>query len=209
MRLQRIATLTALAAVAALSIAGVPGAGAAPQSCAPGGATILRSSDASRVYSLRAVLYACLGAERVRLGPLTARASGGRVDRYALAGPCVGFDVVQTGVDTTNSTVSLIDLDEGSNPVVTIEAARPLPRPVSFVTVTDLAVSSAGIIAWTARRGSLGLPANYQLFAATAEFENQPAAGPTPFTHIYFGGERSTVLHWRVGLTGAEGSWAL
>lgn len=209
MRTQRIAAAAAVALVAWLVTFTAPGASAARGGCAPAGATILRSSDASRVYSLRAILYACLGAERVRLGPLPAHGSAGRVDRYALAAPYVGFDVVQTGVDTTTSTVSMIDLAAGPNPVVGGIAARPLARPESFVTVTDLAVSRAGIIAYTARRSALRVQTNYQLWAATAEFEDRLAAGPTPFTHLHFGGDNSEVLHWSVGLTGARGSAAL
>jgi hypothetical protein len=206
--IKRIAAMALLAPAAVLAVLAAPRADAGPGGCAPAGATVLRSSDAARVYSIGAVLHACLGSVRVRLGPLSARGSGSRVDRYALAAPYVGFDLVQTGVDTTNSTVSMIDLAGSPTPVVSLIAARPLPRPVSFVTVTDLTVSRAGIIAWTARRGSLGVPANYQLWAATAEYERRPAAGPAPFTQLSFSGGDGTILHWTVGLTGAPGSSA-
>lgn len=205
---KRIAAVVVVALVAGVAAVAAPGASASRGGCAPSGATVLRSSDASRVYSLREVLYACLGAERIRLGSLIAGPAG-RVDRYALTARYVGFDVVTSGVDQTNSTVSMIDLAVGPNPVVAIIAARPLARPESFVSVTDLAVSGDGIIAWTARRSSLGVRTDYQVYVATAQFENQLAAGPTPFTHLYFGGDHSTVLHWRVGVTGAVGSWAL
>jgi hypothetical protein len=206
--IKRIAAVAALAPVAVLVLLAAPRADANTRGCAPAGATVLRSSGAARVYSLGAILDACLGSVRVRLGSLSAGGSGSRIDRYALAAPYVGFDLVQTGVDTTNSTVSMIDLAAGSNPVVSVIAARPLPRPVSFITVTDLAVSRAGIIAWTARRGALGVTASYQLWAATAEYERCPAAGQTPFTHLSFTGRDGTILHWTVGPAGAAGSSA-
>ena len=133
-----------------------PVASAATPGCAPAGATILRSSALARVYAVGRTLYGCTAAYTTKLGALqgTVALPAVRITRYLLAGRYVGFDTIQMGVDTFNSTVTLIDLQNGVR--ADSPATAPLARPESFRTVTQMAISADGIVAWIGRAAAIG-----------------------------------------------------
>jgi hypothetical protein len=135
-----------------------PAASAATPGCAPAAAKILRSSALARVYSVGTTLYGCTDAYTTKLGALkgTVAAPATRITRYLLAGRYVAFDTVEMGVDTFSSTVTLIDLENGV--LADSPATPPLPRPESFRTVTELALTGGGIVAWIGRTSAVGLP---------------------------------------------------
>jgi len=189
--------------VLALALA-APAASAASPGCAPTGAKLLESSGAARVYSVGTALYACLGSTRTRLGVLAGSrlAPATRVTRYALASPYVAIDTVQMGVDNFASTVSFFDLEGGGLAVASAPAAKALPRPETFVSVTALVMSAGGIVAWSGRSSAVGVPKpTYELWAMTAEYANRVAKGAQPFTDLKLY-PVSHKLTWRTGQSG-------
>jgi hypothetical protein len=171
------------AAVALALAIFAPAASAAAPGCAPAGAKILRSSALARVYSVGTTLYGCTGAYTTKLGALkgTVLTPATRITRYLLAGRYVAFDTVQMGVDTFSSTVTLIDLENGVR--ADSPATPPLPRPESFKTVTEMALSADGIVAWIGRTSAIGLPKPYyyvRAITASSSFGvNVPGSTPT------------------------------
>jgi hypothetical protein len=162
---QRIAAAVVLAPLALAA-----GAGAAPASCVPGGAKTLVAAGSARLYSQGSQLYGCLGTRRTRLGALrgTVPFPATRIALYALGSRYAGIDKTVMGVDTFNSTVTLIDLRTG---VVTATAAATTPprRPQSFITVASMVVDSKGTLAWIGQRSAIGLPApTFEVHALTA-----------------------------------------
>jgi hypothetical protein len=189
-----------LAAVALALAILAPAASAAGPGCAPAGAKILRSSALARVYAVGATLYGCTAAYRTKLGALqgTAPLPATRITRYLLAGRYVAFDTVQMGVDTFSSTVTLIDLENGVR--ADSPATPPLPRPESFKTVTQMALSADGIVAWVGRISAIGVPKpEYYVRAITPTSTfGAHASGSTP-TDLRLSGHQ---LSWRDGPNG-------
>lgn len=145
-------------------------AAAAPASCVPAAAKLLRSAGTAHIYSQGGVLYGCLGARRTRLGTLrgTVPFPARRVALYALSGGYAGIDTVQMGVDTFNSTVALVDLRTGAT-VATAPGTTPERRAESFITVPSIAVNDTGTLAWVGRRSAIGVPQpTYEVHALNA-----------------------------------------
>ncbi len=133
----------------------------------PATATALRASGAARLYAQGSTLYGCLGSRRTKLGSLhgTVPFPARRVVLYALAGRYAAIDIVNMGVDTLASTVSLHDLASGST-TASAPATTPQRAAESFVTVTTLRVDAGGVAAWIGRRSSIGaLTAVYEVHA--------------------------------------------
>lgn len=195
-RLRRFAPLFAAVALA------LPASSAAAPGCAPAGARVLASSGAARIYSAGGALYGCLGSRRTRLGAYEVGRIAGpdRVVRFALASPYAAVDTAQMGVDTFRSSVYLYNLASGGAALAGDPAARPLPRPESFVNVTALVVSPAGIAAWSARSSAIGMPKpSYELHAMTAAHDRLIAAGTAAFTALRLSGH---TLSWRTAPDG-------
>ena len=197
---QRSGVLRHLSAVALALAILAPSASAASAGCAPAGARVLRASKLARVYAAGTTLYGCTGGYTAKLGALrgTAPAPATRITRYLLAGRYVAFDTVAMGVDTLNSTVTLIDLANGVR--ADSPAAPAPPRPESFRTVTQMAVDADGIVAWIAQSSAIGLPKpSYYVRAlsATVSF-GRHISGAQP-TALRLRGHR---LSWRKGPDG-------
>jgi hypothetical protein len=189
-RARRLAPL----ALAGLALAAP--AAAATRACAPAGAIVLRASGAVRIYSQGTALYGCLGARRTRLGSLrgTLPAPAARVDRYVLAGHYAGVDTVQMGVDTFASTVALVDLRSGAT-LARTPAAAPLPRPESFVTVTQMAVNRNGVLAWVSRAGAVSIPQpTYQLHVLEHGRDYVDSDGTLPIVGLRL---TASIVGWR------------
>ena len=152
MRFQPIAAAVLLAPLAIAT-----GAGATPAGCVPAGLRTLRASGAARIFSQGSTLYGCLGARTTRLGSLrpTTPFPATRVALYALSPRYAGVDMVEMGVDTLSSTVKLVDLQTGRT-TATAAATTPERRPESFVSVTAIALSATGTLAWIGERSAVG-----------------------------------------------------
>jgi len=154
--------------IVALALAAT--AGAAPASCVPAAAKTLRASGAARIYSEDSVLYGCLGARRTRLGTLrgTVPFPATRIALYSLSGAYAGIDTAQMGVDTFNSTVSLVDLRTGAR-IATAPGSTPERRAESFITVRAMVVDPKGTLAWIGERSAIGVPhPTYEVHALNA-----------------------------------------
>jgi hypothetical protein len=152
MRFQPIAAAVLLAPLAIAT-----GAAAAPAGCVPAGLGTLRASGAARIFSQGSTLYGCLGARTTRLGSLrpTTPFPATRVALYALSPRYAGIDTVEMGVDTLSSTVKLVDLQAGRT-TATAAATTPERRAESFVSVTAIALSATGTLAWIGERSAVG-----------------------------------------------------
>jgi hypothetical protein len=168
-------------AVVIVTLALATGAGATSASCVPAAAKTLRSSGAARIYSEGSVLYGCLGTRQTRLGALrgTVPFPATRVALYALSNGYAGIDRVEMGVDTFNSTVSLVSLHTGAT-VATAPGTTPERRPESFITVTAMVVDAKGTLAWIGERSAIGVPAPaYEVHALNAAHDRLLASSPT------------------------------
>jgi hypothetical protein len=177
MRIQRIATVTALALVA-----GASSAGASSQACVPKGFEALRASGPARVYTHGSALFGCLGARTTRLGTLggTSPFPARRVVLYALSSRYVGVDTVDMGVDTLASTVTLFDLATGRQ-VASAPATTGEPAAESFSSVTRMKVNRIGVLAWVGRRSAVGaLQPMYELRVIANGRIGAIAAGGVP-----------------------------
>jgi hypothetical protein len=174
-------------------------AGATSASCVPAAATTLRSSGAARIYSLGSALYGCLGTRRTRLGPLrgTVPFPATRITRFTLSSRYAGVDRVEMGVDTLNSTVSLVNLGTGAT-IATAPGTTPERRPESFITVTAMVVDAKGTLAWIGERSAIGVSApTYEVHALNADRDRLLANSATiAATSLRLRGE---TISWREG----------
>jgi hypothetical protein len=156
--------------LASLALASVSGAGAAPASCVPAAAQLLRSAGSARLYTEGGVLYGCLGARHTRLGHLRGSVPfpATRIALYTLSSAYAGIDTIRMGVDTFASSVALIDLRTGATRA-TAPGTTPERRPESFITVASMAVTATGALAWIGQRSAIGVPApTFEVHALSA-----------------------------------------
>lgn len=186
-------------AVVVVPLALAATAGASGASCVPAAGKTLRSSGAARIYSVGSGLYGCLGARRTRLGPLrgTVPFPATRITLYTLSSGYAGTDRLQMGVDTLNSTVSLVNLHTGAT-VGTAPGTTPERRAESFITVTAMVVDAKGTLAWIGERSAIGVPApTYEVHALNAARDRLLASSATIVaTSLRLHGE---TFSWRQG----------
>jgi hypothetical protein len=144
----------ACGAAATGAIAGAPRSG-----CAPSGARVVAASGGSRLYTRGGKLYGCVPGRATKLGvsATTSHLLGGkRIVRYALNGKFAGIDVLANGVDTLNSTVSVVDLGTGKT-LHTAPATGPENRAEAFISVASpLVIDAHGTLAWIGSRSAVG-----------------------------------------------------
>ena len=205
MSVQRSAALRSFAPLALALALAAPASSAAAAGGAPTAAKILEASGAARLYSVGTTLYGCLGSRRTQLGALAGRpgSPATRVQRYVLAGRFAAIDTVEMGVDTFNSAVSLRDLRTGAT-VASSPAAKPLARPESFISVTQMALNRNGVLAWVGRSSAIGQPQpSYELFVLVRRHANSLAAGTIPLLALRL---TSTTVSWQSGHGGPRRS---
>lgn len=164
-----VAVLTAAAAaLGTASSGGASGggssAGAGPSgACPPAGARVIARDSVARVFQLGGAagprlggvpVYAC----QLRSGRRFALGGGAqtRVTRVSLAGAVVAYATTLMGVDTSQSTVTVLNLAGGSRH--TVASASPTRRPESFTSVSALVATPRGSAAWVASSSAIGQP---------------------------------------------------
>lgn len=205
MSVQRSAALRRFAPLALALALAAPASSAAAPGCAPTAAKVLKASGAARLYSVGTTLYGCLGSTRTRLGALAGRpgSPATRVQRYVLTGRFAAIDTVEMGVDTFSSTVLLRDLRTGAT-LASSPAAKPLARPESFISVTQMALNRNGVLAWVGRSSAIGAPqARYELFVLEHRQASSVAAGTIPLVSLRL---TSTSVSWQFGQGGPRKS---
>jgi hypothetical protein len=161
-----VSGIAAVVAAAAVALGGAtPAASSGQGGCYPAGVRQLARDAVARVYEAGTpaggprlggtAVYACY----LRRGhPVALAPAGGftRVGPVALAGPVVAYASAAMGVDTSSSTVSVLNLASGARRTLT--AASPPRRPESFTAVSSLVVTARGSVAWIASRSGVGQP---------------------------------------------------
>ena len=192
---QRSGVLRRFASVALALAVWAGAASAATPGCAPAGAKVLKASGAARLYSVGTTLYGCLGSRRSGLGALkgTPGSPATRVARYLLASPYAAIDSFDMGVDTFNSSVSIVDLRSGKT-IATAPATSPEARPESFISVAAMALNRDGDLAWIGRRSAIGVPKpTYELHLLQGKHDDTVAAGTIPILTLAL---TTTTLSW-------------
>jgi hypothetical protein len=169
MRIAAGGLISGIAAVVAAAAAALgsatPAASSSHGGCYPAGVRELARDAVARVYEASpparssrlggAAVYACY----LRRGhPVALAPAGGftRVGPVALAGPVVAYAATAMGVDTSSSSVVVLNLASGARRTLT--AASPPRRPESFTAVSALVVTARGSVAWIASRSGIGQP---------------------------------------------------
>lgn len=140
--------------------------------CLPPGAKSLATDSLVQVYSTstnKGSVYACLrgglrryalGAERVPLHDAVAPIS--------LAGTLVAYGAVASGTDMTRASVIVLDAASGHN-LVDLPATTQGAGPESFNSVSDIAVTSRGSVAWITRSGGAFASPTLEVHSATKQ----------------------------------------
>ena len=160
-----LATVAALGAVSSGGATPPSATGSAHGGCFPAGARQLARDADVRVFAASASsraprlaappVYAC----DLRRGRRVALNGGGgfvRVTPVAVAGPVVAYGLASMGVDTTTSTIGVLNVATGARH--SLAAASTPRRPETFTTVASLVVTRGASAAWIAGRSGIGQP---------------------------------------------------
>jgi hypothetical protein len=191
-----------LAGAVAFALIGVigGGGGALASGCVPDGARTVAAAGGARLYIEGGALFGCLGATRTRLGgaPGSPHLGATRVVRFALAPRYAGIDTLTMGVDTLESTVSIVDLTTGATSA-SAPATTPERRAESFINATALAIDRQGTLAWIGSRSAIGVPApTYEVHTLTRRGTGSLLASSARIAPHSLR-LRATTLSWRQG----------